>query len=425
MASDRAQHVRAGRSPRESLAAVLPLIVVVGASILVQAVLYWQYVDNQVVNDFSPTSNDAEDYFARASAWRAEGFGEAFGDAYRTPGYPAFIAVCQIVFGANAALGARILQIIATAIACGLLFLTARKLVGLGFAMVVGLAAALYVPVSYFSPILYAETLTVLGVAVMLFLLSRSRSGSWWPWVAVGVTLACLTYLKPNNILMIIPAVVFALADGAPRKWVRSLAVVVVCGLLLAPWAVFASVSQGRVVALSTTSGLNLYLGLGIGGNSSEGPLNSIGRTLGVDREPDPPIPKPEDQLSASEKNSYWTSAAGRVWQDRPASQAGYAGAKALYALGLLPNGLKDAVLGLVAVVSAVGALVLIRQRDLRQWGLALGAVFLVVALQAAAFLPNQRFRVALLDAPAILVIGLALGVLWRRRQAGGRRSEG
>lgn len=48
-------------------------------------------MDNSILSAYAVGAVDASDYASRALIWQAEGFSQAFKDAYRMPGYPAII----------------------------------------------------------------------------------------------------------------------------------------------------------------------------------------------------------------------------------------------------------------------------------------------------------------------------------------------
>ena len=111
-------------------------------------------MDDQLVNAHEPTAHDAGEYWARGAAWGGgAAFDDAFFDARRTPGYPAFLAGCVRCFE-RPRLAARWIQLVAASalvIVSGAVALASG--VGLAAALLAALLAAAWPPFVYFVPI--------------------------------------------------------------------------------------------------------------------------------------------------------------------------------------------------------------------------------------------------------------------------------
>ncbi len=188
--------------------------------------------------------SDFDGYDFLAWRWVTEGeFGYHMGLAYRTPGYPAFLAVVYTLFGhswkaagvANAVLGG---------VTSGLLVLLAAKLVSRRAAVAAGLLhAGSPVAVAY-VPVIASGNLGVLLIVASLLLLRESHDQTGWREClltgASGFLLALLVLTRPAALLMAPAFVVLALYSPPHRAWrPRGAAVFVLLAVLgFAPWSI-------------------------------------------------------------------------------------------------------------------------------------------------------------------------------------------
>ena len=312
---------------------------------------------------------------------------------------------------------ARIGQVVVTAVLAVAVFACLQRTTGSPrLALAGGAAAALYPPFLYFAPILYAETLTIACLALLLVVLSMlDQPNAIRVAIAGGVVIALLTYLKPNSILVILPR-----SPSSPRgsgaedrggPSARSSRRPRSCCFR----GRSATVQNDQFVPLSTTSGLNLYLGTGLRSVGDTGVRR--GERLRHGRQGTEPRGDPggEELENAADRDARYRSEAIDVWREQPIATAGFAAAKVLHTLGF---SLRD-----VETWHSPWS----RLRPVSEWSCSpAGATPRVGCLPcrniprrrrgAFVFLPNQRFRIALHDLSAIIVIGLVIAVFIDRR---------
>lgn len=185
--------------------------------------------------------------------------------AFRSLGYPAFLAACYWLGGDSG----RILAV------------AAQHLLGLGTALLAAwlafrlfrspaaaaVAAALYLfagPPLYFEGELLAETLFTFEMALVAVLLARCfpDRGRLAPWLLAGAAIGLAAQTRPNA-LVAVGALVLLAAWGRPagRRLsaaaagsLATLALLFGCAALQMPWV-------GRFELLPSQGGVNLYLG--------------------------------------------------------------------------------------------------------------------------------------------------------------------
>jgi hypothetical protein len=216
-------------------------------------------------------------------------------------------------------------------------------------------------------------------------------------------------------------------ARAARLSLYAPLAAMGMTALLLAPWSLFASRQQGSFVALSTTSGYNLYLGTGVPPvDAEDGSLPArAARALGLRGGPEA-LPQEPAHAPGAWSSAAWSAAQGRkaraLWAARPVAETLYGAAKVLHAFGFSLRGARDALLALFFVAAAAAAATLRRlggrdDAELRAWVVFFWLCALTVALQAFVWLPNQRLKTVLFDLPALWTLSLCLGMWLRRRR--------
>ena len=357
---------------------------------------------------------DAIEYSNRAVQWADQGFATAFADAYRMPGYPAiFLGAHELAPGASN-LAIRLLQMAAIALSAGLIAIVLLKLVPRLFALIGGVIFAC-LPFWYFVPTLTAEALTVAAIVVLMFFLGKVQASGprLFAIISAGVTIAVCTYLKPNNLGIIIPAVAFLIALGPRRSVKPILAMCATTAMLLAPWILFAAVQQPGFVGLTTNSGVNLYTGTGIILQYDDSALANAAIRWQVD-----PKSNPADVVSIpatsspAQINSAFTSAAVRIWRDRPMRELGYALDKTLIAFGINATQKADLLIGLFSTLALGTSVWGLWNRRIRPWSCLALTSAMVLAIQAALFQADRRFVIPLLFATAVVPITAALARL-------------
>ncbi|MGB0670712.1 MAG: hypothetical protein ACPGNT_04395 [Rhodospirillales bacterium] len=383
-------------------------------------------------NDFS----DALDYAERAAQWMLQGFNATFSDAHRMPGYPAFLTLFYDRLD-EPWLAARVTQVILTS----LLPLLAWGLTGLvGLPASGRLAAAaltgLWVPLYYFSTALTAEALTLLGTAlyliVTLWLLRRPTLARA---ALLALLLALLMALKPNAVFLSVVPPVLAVWDRSPQSdrrtipWRALAAFVALLVVLVLPWTLFASLSNGQFVPLTTMQGTVLCAGVGgiyhLPGEESRvfvpALMDHARQWLGIDV----PCYVGRSGLDPALHALLQERALDR-WRDHTATTILYALAKCGHLLGFSLRGLVDLASAGLFVASFGGALLLLKKRRFAVLARLYLIVLVVTLAQTFIFQPDQRFRVVWLDFPALCLLSAVVLVLsqsfinrFRPQQAG------
>ena len=215
---------------------------------------------------------DQAEYFSLAQNLLREHalkfYDDRFGDevyAFRTPGYPLFLAAC----GANVRL-ARVAQAGLDASTALAIYLLARRWLRIGASLLAAGLVALNPFLIYFSGLILSETLFTAMLAWGLVLLVWKPNVVWG-----GIVLALSILVRPGAVgLPVVLGVAAVLARGrqwgsgevaiteAPRfSWPVGATMVALTLLVLAPWAVRNHALLGEWVWLTSNGGVTKYDG--------------------------------------------------------------------------------------------------------------------------------------------------------------------
>jgi 4-amino-4-deoxy-L-arabinose transferase-like glycosyltransferase len=207
---------------------------------------------------------DQREYVELADSIRTSGdkpmhfFDERFGQdvyAYRTPGYPIFLAVAGASLRA-----ARVVQAFVDTSTVLAVYVLARRWLSERHALVAAGLIAVNPFLVYFSGLLLSESLftslLVWGVAGL-----AHAGGRAWASVAGVACLAVATTVRPSALPLVI--LMSAIAPGVvPVARARTaLAGICLLGFLLGPWAARNQNILGRAVLTTTNGGITLYDG--------------------------------------------------------------------------------------------------------------------------------------------------------------------
>lgn len=405
------------------------LIIAIGIFVF-HACLVWlkmrRYLDDQVINAFDPSGTDAPGYVMRAMHIAHGQWVEALHDGYRTPGYPTFLALCML-FSPTPLAMARTIQLILNSAMIVVIYLLILRITRSPRAGLLGsVLCALWVPLHYFSPVLYAESLSLCFSCLFLYALSFVEEKVWMRTVLIATTLLMATvYLKPNNIALYLLFVAYAATTLRPAIFRRALALsVATIVALMLPWSLFISTQNRMFIPFSTTLGVNLYLGTGAERDIVHGNLDSryaekAGLAIVAHKEEIAP-----PQATAAELNKFYTHEAVLRWKAQPAPILIYGLLKIGHSVGLSLRGGKDVLVLGITLLSLASAVYLWRSRRYAPWQAVYWAALAVMLLQTLAFLSNLRFRVVLLDLPCLIVTTLALSVILLRGNAAESETE-
>lgn len=417
-------------------------IVLVALNIAAQVVIQRDNLNDDVMT-YSEL-DDGLEYVARAELLHKKGdFKTAFGNAYRTPGYPAYLAGLMFVSDQPLLL-ARYSQVILSASAILFAYLILLHLFGSPWAGITGaLAVASWYPLYHFSTTLFAESISVFVLALLLYALARIRGdASVGQLTLLALLTAVLVSFKPNHILLALPVLIY-LWHSAPRASARLALYPALLFILILPWSIFISLNNKKPILLSATSGVNLYMGAGKSifpqeketlfykfGTAMGFPLadsglfyaqtQRVGSLLRIEfstKSPDlihqhlAEDPAALHGIAVQKGDSLKTEALAR-WKSRPFATAFYALGKTLHGFGFSLRGARDALTAAMFLLSLASALFLWKRPSLRKWSAFYWGCLFITVFQFVLYLPAHRLRLILFDFPAMLVIAIAAVVI-------------
>jgi 4-amino-4-deoxy-L-arabinose transferase-like glycosyltransferase len=250
---------------------------------------------------------DQREYLETARSLRA-GDGLTFTDlrfgervlAYRTPGYPFFIAL----FGANVRT-VRIAQALLDTSTVLATYLLARRWLPRPACLFAALLVAFNPFLIYFTGLILTETLFTALLAWGLFLLTSPRTIQW---LTGGILLALCILVRPGAIgLPILLGILAALATPHRRRWPLPVGTTMLLLMLiiLAPWALRNHRIFGRWIWTSTNAGITSYDGFNPDATGASD--QSFVQTMPQLR-----------SMSETERNAYLSSAAKDFIREHP-----------------------------------------------------------------------------------------------------------
>jgi 4-amino-4-deoxy-L-arabinose transferase-like glycosyltransferase len=214
-----------------------------------------------VIRGGSLTAPDSVDYLSLAARLAHDGRYASPGaifpaDLNRPPGYPVLLALTNVLAHISLQRVALIQILLGAAFAGGLTCVVGRWL-GSRYGLVAGLAMALDWSTVLYTPLILADALFAMvfatGIALVVSCLVRR---SMRDAVLGGAALGLATLLKPAGIVALI-AVALAICVKPRANW-RAVPTIIVCGLVVLPWAVRNDDRYG-IFTLSTIDTVNLY----------------------------------------------------------------------------------------------------------------------------------------------------------------------
>jgi len=381
------------------------------SSVFIQAILIGKYIDDSVISLYASTATDALDYSNRVELWQDQGFAKAFSDAYRMPGYSTLLLLMHTIFPSSPNIAMRLFQLFAVAISAGLIKVTLQRYVSLKISMVVSFIYIL-LPIWHFVPVLIGESMTAFFAALLAYLLGRADRHilTLKHLLAISFCVSLATYIKPNNLLLLVPALGFLIANSRSIMIKPIIKTLLIVFVLLLPWVIFASKVQPGFLGLTTNSGVNMYVGTGMILDYDQGVLSNAATKWKVD-----PRSNPLDLVSTaliqepSETDRIYRNKAIEIWKERPLRQLGYGLDKTLIAFGLKANSLFDLILGLFNILALISGAILLKSQIFRSWGVALILAMTAIASQAVLFQADRRFVVPVVFPFAVITLGICL----------------
>lgn len=187
----------------------------------------------------------------------------------RAPGYPAVLAIIDFVaihLGLGQVLLVRICQFAMVAVTAWLVYGIGREVADEVVARTAGVLTATYLPLLGLAWYTLTEITACLLVTLTVLLLVRvlrrgagSRAAVW----GLGLTIAALTYVRPDFAPLLVIAAVALLWTGngslrSRTRWARPAIVVGIFLVVLAPWTIRNYDLTGKLVPVSADSGASL-----------------------------------------------------------------------------------------------------------------------------------------------------------------------
>jgi len=247
----------------------------------------------------------------------------------RVPVYPLFLAACYKIFGREYYAAPRVIQSLAGALVCVLVYAIAAPFFGRGVALLAAAMAAVYPFFVYYSGVLLTETLFTLALTLFMYLVlgidRRAFRGILAPAAVAGVLAGATVLLKPS-FLTFVPflGVIWLVVSRRPTRALKAVLVIVLCtGLIMCPWIVRNWTLTERFVPTTLLVGISLYEAVYPGADG--GPA--------MDR-----LPDRVHGLSECDENREYLRISWKLIRDDPGRILALAGRKFLRFWNVVPN---------------------------------------------------------------------------------------
>jgi 4-amino-4-deoxy-L-arabinose transferase-like glycosyltransferase len=185
---------------------------------------------------------------------------ESYGSPFWPPGYPFILAVLYRLFGGVPAVGL-VFNVFCSVLTILLSALVAQRLFGVKAAVLTAWLVAIFP--SYILPIvlLRYEVLLQFLLVLSLWLAIRFPDKAW-SWAGLAAASAFLALMRPFWLLLpVLLGLVTWLGQNRTARWRYFWIAQVGAVLLIAPWIIYASLSEGRFVPVALNGGMNLWIG--------------------------------------------------------------------------------------------------------------------------------------------------------------------
>ena len=363
----------------------------------------------------------------------------------KPPLYAYYLALNQVAFGQGdpSMFAARFIQLLLSAVTCGLTYLVGRRVFGTAAGVMAGLLAALYSP-GVFSDgeLLDTALATFLATGFLLAVLSALEAPRQGRWLWCGMLLGLVGLTRGNLLLLLAWAAVLLVVvvrRSVPRAQLVRLIGLLALGVVMpiAPITLrnYAITSPHGLVPISNNGGINFYTG----NNPQADGYSPIPSGIAWERTWYAMI-----KVGMLDRpDAYWSQQAVEFWRQHPGKALALLAKKAyLYWNAYeIPNNLSyewgrehASVLRLLPLTfMVVGTLALLGMvfggwRDWRAW--ALTTFVLAQMMSVIIFFVCDRYRMPAVPVLCVFAgfwvaeVGKALGT-WRRRGALGGTTPG
>lgn len=215
--------------------------------------------------EVTPVS-DFAGYDSLATHWLDTGdFGFPNGRAYRTPGYPGFLAALYAIFGHDWRV-AQVCQAFLGAYSSAAIVLLASRMYSPRTAGLAGLLHAVWPTTLAYTAVLASENLGIPLLLTSLLALgqeSPSLASRLSATASAGVAFGLMVLARPAGVFFLPALALLAFFEfvSGRKRMIPLLAFLVAAGLVLAPWLVRNERLGLGVPTLSTSGGINLWMG--------------------------------------------------------------------------------------------------------------------------------------------------------------------
>jgi hypothetical protein len=227
----------------------------------------------------------------------------------------------------------------------------------------------------------------------------------------LGGLIALATYLKPNQLLWIVPVfTLFHLINK--RDHFSKIRLLGVVGVSLIPWLLFVNVSNPGPFTFTSASGGNLYIGTGMQTIDDGSTLAKAAKYWKVD-----PKSNPKDVIFRNENediresSGIYSSKAFEIWKKRPIRQIGFGIAKVIIAFSIYTDSIGQSLLGFLVLISLILSVYILIFTSSNWRRRVLCKVYLsfigILAFQAFVFQADRRFIFPILIPVAVLLFEL------------------
>lgn len=288
---------------------------------LVLRVAWASWADIVPVSDFATYD---------ALGWRWATTGSFGSSAYRTPGYPGFLALVYSAFG-HSWKAAALIQAVLGAATSAMVVLLAARLLSARAAAIAGLLYTFSPAAIAYVPVLASENLAVFLLMFGLLLLAAAqraaRRGRSALTLVSGLVLGLLLLVRPAAVWFAPAWLVLAGYSPRPRRFflVPPLLAVAGASLVLTPWIVRNQRLGLGSLTLSTVGGVNLWMG--------NNDLATTGGYLGQAQE----LVPTEGMSDIEADRAYWAAATAWIGSN-PGRYLSLCGTRFARLLGVWPD---------------------------------------------------------------------------------------
>ncbi len=237
------------------------LLLIFGIALFLRCILFgvvlWSGVEVSLTTDGTGYLQLAENIIEHSTFSRTAGGETLVSDSNRTPTYPVFIALFQLLGGGIT--WVLIAQILVSSLSCVFTSKIATRLFpNNGFAWLSGLLLTIDVPSIVSTNLVLTETLFTFLILLSFYLIFRKEKPSALLFAIAGLLFGASALCRPIGILL--PFVL--LGFGQKLGWKNTTTLCIATALAVAPWFIRNTVVFGRPFS-STISEINLLLHTG------------------------------------------------------------------------------------------------------------------------------------------------------------------